>query len=92
MYSCALGQAGQVNVIEVMWGPYCLDQPRVRHVQLEGKEGRVRKISKHSHRATGETTIFTEAELRINDIAIEAEIEGKGPFINRVTPRVQYET
>lgn len=86
MYSRALGQAGQVNVIEVIWRPHGLDQPRVRHVQLEGEEGRVREISKHSHGATRETTIFSEAELRIKDIAIEAEIKGKGLFINRVTP------
>ena len=92
MYSRALGQASQVNVIEVMWGPDCLDQPRMRHVQLEGQEGRVRKISKHSHGATRETTIFSEAELRINNIAIEAKIEGKGIFINRVTLRAVRDT
>jgi hypothetical protein len=77
VYACALGQAGQVNVVEVIWRPDSLHQPGVRHIQLEREQGRVGKITKYSHGAAGKTTIFSEAQLRIKDVAIEAEVEEK---------------
>ncbi len=78
MYACALGQAGQVDVVEVIWRPDGLHQPGVRHIQLEREQGRVRKITKYSHGTAGKTAIFSEAQLRIKDVAVEAEIEGEG--------------
>ena len=77
MYACAPGQAGQVNVIEVVRRPDGLYQPRVRNIKLEGEEGRVREVTKYSQRAAGKTTIFSEAQLRIKNIAIETAIEGE---------------
>ena len=77
MYTCALGQAGQVNVIKVVRRPDSLHQPRVRNIKLEGEQGRVREITKYSHGAAGKTTVFSEAELRIKNTTIETAIEGE---------------
>lgn len=51
------------------------------HVKLEGEERRVRQVTKDGHGASGKTTIFREAQLRIKNIAIETAKDKKSVSI-----------